>query len=279
MATNGASENKTAWSDEKRKNLVSYFWSKDEQFGPERQIHHQEIDTPNVNLVAFALENTKRQNADLKIDKLDEKSALHILFSAFRNKKLHSKQLALGKFVEVLDHVDSGDAEVVYANSLKIHVESLTYEEAQQLNVLINESTFSSIDISIGKIPEGSILTLLGVIGQNPHIEHIDIKIPRYNVNDLGALRAFLAQPLVQPQETESIDSLAQFMSRVTIDLGEVTTAASVAYEDVRQRTAAFLTAYVRPAIAFLTEDEPEQPQELAAALSGRQSPRPRPDQ
>jgi hypothetical protein len=279
MAMLGASAyvHDRVFDKEDRKNVFIYFMPVGSKFEPEQEIKYQQIDAPSAKLIAFALEKTMRNSANIAFETLDQNSALDILFSAYKNTNLKTKQLTLGKHVSVRENVDSEDAEVIYANFLNIKVKSMTIAEAEQLIKLVNSEKFSSVKIAIEEIHEGSTLALLSVIGQNPHIEHIDIKIPSYNVNDLGALKAFLAKPLVKP--ADEIESLSTFMQKVTLDLSELRSAAQATFESARQTSGTFLNAYVvGPARSFLSELE-EAPVIEAALTSadgnGRQSPKP----
>ncbi|MBI2792974.1 MAG: hypothetical protein HYX61_13595 [Gammaproteobacteria bacterium] len=278
MSTDGASVyvHDRAFDKEDRKNLFIYFMPVGAKFEPEQEIKYKQIDLPSAKLIAYALEKTKRNTANLAFEELDRNSALELLFSAYRNDNLKTKQLTLGNHVSVRENIDSGDAEVIYTDFLKIKVKSLSIIEAEQLIKIINSGKFSSIEIAIEEIHEGNTLTLLGVIGQNPYIEHIDIKIPLYNVNNMDALRAFLAKPLVTPHD--DIASLTTFMQRVALDLSELRSVAQTTFESVRQTGGTFLNAYVvGPTLSFLAEEEenPAINTALAPADSNaRQSPK-----
>lgn len=280
MSTVGASVyvHDRVFDKEDRKNLFVYFIPVGPTFEPEQEIKYKHIDLPSAKLIAFALEKTKRNTANLAFEELDRNSALDLLFSAYRNDNLKTKQLTLGHYVSVRENVDSGDAEVIYADFLKINVKSLSLTEAEQLIKLINSGKFSSVEIAVEEIHEGSTLTLLSVIGQNPYIEHIDIKIPLYNVNNLDALKAFLAKPLVKPND--DIASLTTLMQKVALDLSELRSAAQTTFESVRQTGGTFLNTYVvGPTLSFLSEEESPaiNTAPAPADANGRQSPK-RPD-
>ncbi len=250
-----------AFEDEDRKNVFAYFVPVTPKYEPEQEIKYQSISIPSANLVAYALEVTQRQKVDIQFERIEENAALSILFSAYKNTNLKSKQLRLGKHVSLCDHVDSGDDTVIYANCLKINAKSLSPTEAAQLINIINAGEFSSIEIAIEMINEGYTLALLGIIEQNPFVQHIDIKIPRYNVNDLGALRAFLAKPLVQLAGADGDDEIASLdtlLQRMSVDLNEFGAAAQASYASVMERSSTFLQNYVvGPAVRFLAEDDP----------------------
>src|SRR5574338_650961 len=103
-----------AFDKEDRKNVFIYFMPVGSKFEPEQEIKYQQIDAPSAKLIAFALEKTMRNSANIAFETLDQNSALDILFSAYKNTNLKTKQLTLGKHVSVRENVDSEDAEVIY---------------------------------------------------------------------------------------------------------------------------------------------------------------------
>lgn len=258
-------------SEEDNKYLFFYFLPQTSKFEPEQEIKFKSIDEPKAKQLSLALKATKRKIADISFDELSKGSALALLFAAYKNPNLQSRKLLLGTHVKLTDHF------LGETNQLIIDVDELSYEQANELAEIVNKAEIENVEIAIKKIPDGCTMLLLGVIGQNPHIKRINIKIPSYTVDDLQALKDFLAKPLCERERgIDEMAALSSFMQKVNLDLQELGSAAQSSFESVRQRSVTFLNAYVLPTLASLVEEQPAEDAQVQQRVEGgRQSPRP----
>jgi hypothetical protein len=265
MTTSGASVYRKdgSVSQDDRTNLFRYFVPAHSKMEPDQEIQYKSINDADAALLALGLQKTVRDKASIAFAELSPKAAFGLFKNAFGNDNLKSIKFSLGEYVKFSENV------------LMLNFGMLTPEEAGEIAKIIDKSAFEKIEITCQNIPVDAVHLLLESIGHNAHVKQINIKIPDYNVDTVGALKAYLAAR-VRPASSEQQDlgTLPEAFSALLIsaqnDITEMRQAAGDLYTGALERGRTFVSSVLPTLQSFLADEEPAAVDPNALPQAGR---------